>query len=114
MKELREQLRSNYPASWFQGRRSYGFEVGDGWLLIIKELFDELLVLTKDLPEFHIDQIKEKFGDLRVYTSGGNEETDIAIDKAERKSNETCDRCGDKGFKRIDGWLSVRCDFHVR
>ena len=112
MEELRKQLRSDYPALWFRDR-FFGFECGAGWLQIIKELFDELVPLAKDSPEFCILQVKEKFGDLRVYAAGTTEEIDAAIDRAECKSNETCDRCGEKGIKRMDGWISVRCDLHA-
>lgn len=113
--DLREQLIKEYPSSWFYGqRRFFGFECGNGWLQIIKELFDDLLPLTKNNPDFRILQVKEKFGDLRVYVANSNDEIDKAIGLAEAKSVETCDRCGDKGIKRYEGWIVVRCDAHAK
>jgi hypothetical protein len=110
---LRDKLIKDYPNWCGNGRKYVGFEFGDGWLPIIKEMFDELVVLTKDTPKFRINQIKEKFGQLTVYFSGGNEAIKEAIDRAEVKCYETCDRCGDKGVMRNDDWIKVRCDLHV-
>lgn len=46
----------------------------------------------KELPYF--TQIKEKFGRLRMYYSGGNERTNNIVDFAETMSNVTCEGCG--------------------
>jgi hypothetical protein len=113
MKNFRKNVKDIYPSSWFNGQRYVPIDCGDGWLEIIKDLFDELVPLTKDMPDFRILQIKEKFGGLRIYTGGGNDATEEAIERAEAKCYETCDRCGEKGLRRTDGWISVRCDLHA-
>lgn len=61
--------------------------------------------LRKDRPEYiglpiepvYIDQVKEKFGELRIYISGGDKKIEGMISFAERLSNKTCEMTGDKG-----------------
>jgi len=59
---------------------------------------------------FYAMQIKEKFAGLRFYTSFVNDEINEAIDKAERKSHTTCEKCGAEGKLRNDSWLVILCD----
>ena len=112
---MRFELRKQFPAEWFP-EKFYGFEVGDGWLNIIKDMFEELgqISLSDEEKPFGFLQIKEKFGDLRVYSIGGNDKITKIIKNAEIKASETCDVCGRKGLKRNDGWISVRCEEHTR
>ena len=58
-------------------------DLPEGWLIAFGDMLCEDLdeVIRKDhLTEFRIDQAKEKFGGMRLYTSGGNKETDDIID----------------------------------
>ncbi len=91
----------------------WGFETGPGWMGIIYEAalkLEPLIVAAKAKdPEaweygyFRASQIKEKYGTLRFYLSGGTEEMyEIA--------EETCESCGKAGKLRGDGWYSTRCD----
>jgi hypothetical protein len=112
---MRFELRKQFPSEWFP-EKFFGFEVGDGWLKILVEMFEEIakIPLSENDKPFGFLQIKEKFGDLRVYAIGGNDKTTEIIKNAEVKASETCDICGAKGLKRNDGWISVRCEEHTR
>lgn len=61
-------------------------------------------------------QVKEKFGGLRFYTSGGDEYTRALIDDAESLSYSICEQCGrmddDVGRNR-KGWIQTTCREHA-
>lgn len=54
-------------------------------------------------------QVKEKYGTLRFYLTSGTEEMYAITDKAESRSETTCEICGKAGKRRGDFWLSTRC-----
>lgn len=86
-----------------------GAGCGEGWWPILHRLCAELANL--DLPDgFAIEQIKEKFGGLRVYVSQYNDGIDAAIRAAESDAWRTCETCGEPGKLRNEGWAKVRCD----
>lgn len=58
-------------------------------------------------------QVKEKFGGLRFYYSGGDDEIDAYVTFAEVLSERTCDVCGAPGKQSGGGWIATRCDAHV-
>jgi hypothetical protein len=86
----------------------WGIETGDGWFDLLDRLCSELEGLN---PIPVAEQVKEKYGTLRFYTSGNNsnEEFEI-ISKYEDESAKTCESCGQNGQLKGSGWLSVRCD----
>lgn len=56
-------------------------------------------------------QVKEKFGGLRFYYSGGNEETSAMISFAEALSYKICEECGryDNTVGSTSGWITTIC-----
>lgn len=95
----------------------WGFECGDGWYHIIDGLclhiqhyIDNKKKDGIDIPQVVADQVKEKFGTLRFYVSGGDDATFWMIRLAEHYSGRTCEGCGipNKVVNR-DGWLSNVC-----
>jgi hypothetical protein len=101
-KELSDSLYASYPNlfppldrlgdSPFKQR---GFEIGNGWYGIAKDLAESLSKLSNSIV---VTQIKEKFGALRVYTSAPVDIQEAVMDlvsKAESKSVLTCTSCGD-------------------
>jgi len=63
--------------------------------------------------EYHpvtFDQVKEKFGGLRMYFSGGDEYVSGLVDMAESFSYQICENCGEKGKPNKGGWISTLCD----
>ena len=87
---------------------SHGFfEVGDGWLELIKNLIQELISIGWDK---NIDQVKEKFGELRFYSNLNDEMYEI-VKKYCKLSKITCDKCGLPGeIISNKGWLRCTCE----
>jgi len=85
-------------------------ETPDGWIPIIKEMFEELKKLNPP-KDFQILQIKEKFGGLRVYTSSYTDEIEKIIEEAEEKASKTCQSCGkpNASLTNLYGWYTTLC-----
>lgn len=88
-------------------------ECNFGWLDIIEQACYNINdhVTRTQFENFKIVQIKEKFGQLRIYTSFTDTYIDGVIDMACSMSNCTCEVCGNKG--RICSekpWIRTLCD----
>jgi hypothetical protein len=58
----------------------------------------------------HIDQVKEKFGGLRFYYSGGDDTIDGIVSLAESLSYQICENCGStKDVGQTQSWISTLC-----
>ena len=93
----------------------FGIQVLGGWYHILYRLsFSISTVVSEknlDPQEYCYEQIKEKFGLLRVYMFGGmTEEMAQAIQRAEEESAKTCEVCGREGQQMNKGWMRVRCN----
>lgn len=90
---------------------------GSGWNKILIPILECISKHNKNNPDslIYIDDIKEKFGSLRVYISGDiSEELDEMVAAAENKSALTCETCGEPGNTHsIRGWLSTYCLTHL-
>ncbi len=101
-----------------------GIQCGDGWHAIIEALLAMLQkhAAQRDFPTLKVDQIKSKFGRLRVYYHPPDPFVDGAIALAEELSTRTCEESGAPGVLRIrnrwyktlsdeialrDGWTTV-------
>ena len=84
----------------------WGFECGDGWFDLIYDLSKKISKVDQDCEA---TQVKEKFGTLRFYVQSGSDKVYSLIDKAEKKSEKTCENCGKPGKLSTIGWYSVRC-----
>ncbi|RTR70081.1 DUF2384 domain-containing protein [Pseudomonas aeruginosa] len=87
----------------------FGFECGDGWA----DLLEGTLRLIQRYAEeealdVRIVDAQEKFGQLRMYQTGGDETIELALDITELVSGCICEICGSPG----SGWLQTRCDLH--
>jgi len=119
--ELEEQLIAKYP-ELFQDKDAppteslmcFGCECGDGWFAIIDAACDLISRHVKgqaEYAEFRWVQIKEKYGTLRLYSSGRYDDyTAGVIAMAERASAMTCETCGQPGKRNDEGWISTLCD----
>jgi hypothetical protein len=135
--ELQNKLYEKYPQLFvnkdktpMQSPMCFGIETGEGWYEIlsslcwmIKQYEDSIVWQTewnqKTNPEYKsdyfpvkFDQIKEKFGGLRVYFSGGDQYIEGLVSMAEAMSYKVCDVCGNKGEANKQGWISTRCEAH--
>jgi len=59
------------------------------------------------------DQVKEKFGTLRFYYTGGNEFVRGLVAMAESMSAVTCETCGKPGKRVGGGWVTTLCQEHA-
>lgn len=116
----------------------WGFECGDGWFNIIDQLCANIqhhidwserqrdlevkkgiegelgMPRTPHVQQVVAVQVKEKFGALRFYTDGGDEQIYGMIRMAESMSAVTCEECGAPGKLRGRGWLYTACDVHTK
>ncbi len=114
----------------------WGICTGNGWFSLLDNLCRNIQHHIDNPPyEFDADencyrpatkptcsqvvaaQVKEKFGGLRFYTSGGDEYTHALIDDAEALSYSICEECGrmddDVGRNR-KGWIQTTCREHAQ
>ena len=66
------------------------------------------------LEQVTVNQVKEKFGTLRFYYSGGDEYIDGLVAMAESMSAATCEECGKPGRTNSGGWLRTLCEEHAK
>jgi hypothetical protein len=102
------------PASFYPPgyTRAQGLEsVGEGWHELVNKAFDKLESI-KDIIIL-IDQVKEKYGGLRIYSSPMHEEFDRFTLGLETESYKICETCGESGKLRGGGWYVTACDVHA-
>lgn len=64
-------------------------------------------------PEYFpvkFDQVKEKYGGLRLYFSGGDDYVEGLVSMAEAFSYKVCEVCGNKGEPNKGGWIVTLCE----
>ena len=104
----------------------WGFECGNGWYHIIRVLCsniqhhidwrnrkNELNPNQPIVSQVTVDQVKEKFGTLRFYYTGGDDYIDGLVSMAESMSSVICEVCGNSGSTLGRGWLTTLCEKHA-
>jgi hypothetical protein len=99
-----------------------GFAVGAGWYPIIESLCANIQShidwQNKNhekhpvVPQVVVEQIKEKFGGLRFYYQGGDDNVHGMVRIAEAWADRSCEECGAPGERRSGGWIRTLCDVH--
>lgn len=125
--EMQRELYERYPRflrrlSGYGGRPYpidvYGIECGDGWHVILSNLFAQFEKHIEGLRAAGVSksrwpravQVKEKFAVLCVYSKGAiPQELIDAIDTAEAESRTTCEQCGAPGEARGGECFRVTC-----
>lgn len=95
----------------------FGVETGPGWDAVIAPVFDAIRAWNTAHPEapISVDQVKEKYGSLRFYISGGDDAIDDLIEQAEKASAHTCEDCGQSAQTSNEhGWLVTLCPAHLK
>lgn len=64
-------------------------------------------------PQVVAMQVKEKFGTLRFYYSGGDDVVSGIERMADSMSAVMCEECGAPGRSRRGGWIRTLCDVHA-
>ena len=73
---------------------------------------DPLREIPEPIPQVTLDQVKEKFGTLRFYYSGGDDYISGLVSMAESMSGVTCEDCGNPGTQTSGGWIKTVCKEH--
>jgi hypothetical protein len=126
--ELEEEIFKKYPRLFQRedpdgqrfGSSCYEFSCGDGWFHIIDTLCRNIQNysdnhqdgLDQEDAEYYqvtVQQVKEKFGSLRFYISGGDDYIYGMISMAEAISEKTCEDCGAKAEVTTKGWIRNLC-----
>lgn len=86
----------------------------DGWFVLIWRLLEEIEEHYRqnnaNINKLSIDDIKEKYGGLRVYTSNVLPGVDEIIQRYEDESETICEICGGTGWLHEQGeWLKTLC-----
>ncbi len=99
-----------------------GFCVGAGWWPILEELSSNIQHYIDWQNKNHekhpvveqvvVRQIKEKFGGLRFYYDGGDDQIYGMVRMAESWASRVCEECGKPGKSRSGGWIKTLCDEH--
>jgi len=78
-----------------------------------QQLIDQYPVaIPEPIPQVTLDQVKEKFGTLRFYYSGGDDYIRGLVSMAESMSGVTCEECGKPGTQTPGGWIKTVCKEH--
>ena len=101
----------------------WGFDCGDGWFNILDQLmgniqhhidwnnknFEKGYAQYKQVTQVTLDQVKEKFGTLRFYYTGGDDVIDGMVRMAESMSGVTCEECSVPAKTHGPGWIRTIC-----
>ena len=117
--ELDDKLVAKYPKIFATVKHT---ECGDGWYQIINALCANIQSHTDwwntnretrpVVEQVVVEQCKEKFGTLRFYYEGGDDQIAGMVRMAEAMSEVTCEVCGNGGTLRGGGWIKTLCDHH--
>ena len=101
------------------GEKYGGFACGEGWWPILEKLCSNIQShidwknrQLEAVPQVTVAQIKEKFGGLRFYYDGGDEQIRGMVQMAEAWADTSCEECGAPGKRRDGGWIKTLCDHH--
>ena len=133
--QLQNQLFEKYPDLFSNKDKDimsscmrWGCDCGDGWHQIIlsvcwkikqheENIFWKTKYKQKTEPDYQsnyfpvkFDQIKEKYGGLRMYFSGGDDYINGLVSMAEAMSYKICEVCGNKGECNKSGWFTTLCE----
>ena len=123
--ELQNKLFEKYPKIFRQKDlpmdqtcMCWGIDTGDGWYNILDTLCGQIqnhlehnLKKDQDPNLFNVEaiQVKEKFGGLRFYHSGGDDFIEGLVWMAEAVSIRICEECGSPGTQNDCGWIRTLC-----
>ena len=118
--QFAKSMEDKYP-KMFSGKYG-GFAVGKGWYPILEHLCSNIqqhIDWQNKNHEKHpvvdqvvVEQIKEKFGGLRFYYQGGDDNVHGMVRMAESWAGIACEECGGIGKRRGGGWVRTLCDVH--
>lgn len=129
--EFARQMKEKYPQMF--SKPYGGIDIGPGWWPIIASLCANIQYhidwtnktrnrllgenpynqpIPDEVEQVVVGQIKEKFGGLRFYYTGGDSKIDGMVQIAESWADKHCEECGKPGKFRPGGWIKTLCDEH--
>lgn len=89
-------------------KSSLDYQCGDGWRNLIDTALDQIRATDNKI---RIEQVKEKFGGLRIYYGPHNERADQIVELTREIAAQTCENCGsgDARTQPINGWWLTLC-----
>ena len=122
--DLERNLLTKYPAIFGEnpsepdsGMR-WGIECGDGWHNLLDKLCHDIqaYIEMEGIPQITFTQVKEKFGELRIYYTSIDQHIDNLIAEAATFSRSVCENCGTSGALRKTryGWIKPLCSECVK
>ena len=95
----------------------WGFDCGDGWFNILDQLMGNIQhhidwknKKEEVVAQVTLDQVKEKFGTLRFYYTGGDDVIDGMVRMAESMSGVMCEECSAPAKTHGPGWIRTICE----
>lgn len=113
-------LKVKCPLLFKEGCLRSGFHLPEGWRPLVSVLCKNIEHhLVHSVPEeirgeIYLDQLKEKFGMLRIYLNQSTPYIDGAISLAESLSGTICEDCSNPGKLRGGGYIQTLCDEHYK
>jgi hypothetical protein len=118
--EFEKRLKERFPNMFSQPYG--GVAVGAGWWPIIESLCANIQSHTDwwnknretrpVVEQVVVEQIKEKFGGLRFYYTGGDDQISGMVRMAEAWAEHSCEECGAPGTTGGKGWIKTLCPTH--
>ena len=136
--ELQNQLYEKYPSLFINKNKTiqescmaWGIECGDGWYDLLSSVCWRIFQHEKNIVDriryrneagkksdksdleyipVKFDQIKEKFGGIRIYYTGGDDYVNGVVSLADEMSYKICEICGNSGKPNKGGWITTLCD----
>ena len=98
----------------------FGFEHNDGWFWLLDQLCESIQGYIdnnnkyssedKQISQVVASQVKEKFGGLNFYYSGGDSYINGMVSMVEHMSYNVCEFCGStENVGRTSGWIYTIC-----
>ncbi|MCB0929883.1 MAG: hypothetical protein KDB70_18690 [Mycobacterium sp.] len=96
------------PLMPYRSSTCIGISVPRGWYRIVLELHEKLVAAD---PALVYHQVKEKYGEVRVYVTSRVPETEKLIRATVLQSRRTCESCGSAGCVQRSkrGWYRTLC-----
>ena len=115
-----KRMKEKYPRMF--SKPHGGFAIGEGWWPIIESLCANIQSHTDwwnknretrpVVEQVVVEQIKEKFGGLRFYYQGGDDQISGMVRMAESWASHACEECGAPGTLGGKGWIKTLCPTH--
>lgn len=90
-----------FPSGWQKA-------FGEQWAQEVQEVIYKMPIDAKESA--YIMDIKEKWGQLRVFLSVCSEELEEVLKKYEKLSESVCFQCGKSKTEGFGGWFSYLCN----